>query len=326
MTNDFNLKEQIDKNTPPLLVETNHCIHEKSITQQHKQITLDKINLDFYHTTRNSDTKTYVNIEKPYIQMHFELSSGQTQYIPRLKKGLSIETTQGKYSLFHLPNIDGHLYDPKGKDLKSLEIQLSKDWIIQHAADSSKVIYSFLKNITTNTPALLGNQSYEISPAMQRIIHDLYHCPFEGTTKKLVVEGSIMTLLGLILQQTTQDTNKKEAIALSKYDKTNIYNIKEELTNNYQHHYTIEELALIANMNRTKLQTGFRQLFNCTVHDYIIQTRMNKAYHLLAHTNIYDMNIAEVAKHIGYSHYNHFSNAFKKHFGITPSTLLKKNN
>lgn len=322
--NDLILQEHIDKNKTPIIVESNQCIQKSGLIQQHKQLIIENLDLNFYQTNRSKDTKTYVQIEKPYIQMHFELSSGQTHYIPRQKNGISIETTQGRYSLFHLPNIDGHLYDPKGQDLKSLEIQFSKEWMIKNATDTSRVIYRFLNDLITNTPSLLGNQTYVITPAMLRIIHDIYHCTYKGNIKKIFIEGSVMTLLGHILQEAIPTTNKVKPTALSNREREAILFIKDKLTIEYQSTQSIEELALQAGMNRTKLQAGFKSLFQCTVHEYTIQTRMNKAYEILSNSSIYGMNIAEVAKHIGYSHYNHFSNAFKKQFGITPSALTKK--
>ncbi|WP_082461468.1 helix-turn-helix domain-containing protein [Pedobacter sp. PACM 27299] len=38
----------------------------------------------------------------------------------------------------------------------------------------------------------------------------------------------------------------------------------------------------------------------------------------------YYWNISEIAYRVGYQHSNHFSAAFKKKFGVSPGTLLKK--
>ncbi|MFJ7729624.1 response regulator [Neobacillus sp. NPDC097160] len=49
---------------------------------------------------------------------------------------------------------------------------------------------------------------------------------------------------------------------------------------------------------------------------YLIDLRMKKAKELLGHTKI---KTYEVAFHVGYSDYPHFSKTFKKTFGLTPS-------
>ncbi len=82
---------------------------------------------------------------------------------------------------------------------------------------------------------------------------------------------------------------------------------------------TITELARRIGTNETSLKQGFRKELNTTIHQYITQQRMTKAAELLS-AEIY--TISHIAHEVGYSNHGHFSAAFKKEFGCTPSKYL----
>ncbi|EKF9123664.1 helix-turn-helix transcriptional regulator [Vibrio cholerae] len=82
---------------------------------------------------------------------------------------------------------------------------------------------------------------------------------------------------------------------------------------------TITELARRVGTNETSLKQGFRKELNTTIHQYITQQRMARAAELLNGENY---TISHIAHEVGYSNHGHFSAAFKKEFGCTPSTFL----
>ena len=79
---------------------------------------------------------------------------------------------------------------------------------------------------------------------------------------------------------------------------------------------TLFELARRVGLNDFKLKRGFREAFGTTVFEYIRKLRMDKARELLEQGRL---TVTEVALATGYSHFGHFSSAFKKSFGILPS-------
>ncbi|MEH2012800.1 helix-turn-helix transcriptional regulator [Nostoc sp.] len=71
----------------------------------------------------------------------------------------------------------------------------------------------------------------------------------------------------------------------------------------------------LVSLSDRKLQRGFRELFGTTVFGYLHHHRMEQAQILLRYR---DMQVSEVAHAVGYSHLGHFTEAFKRKFGITP--------
>lgn len=82
----------------------------------------------------------------------------------------------------------------------------------------------------------------------------------------------------------------------------------------------IRDLARHVGINESKLMTGFKQLYNQTLHDHLRSLRLNKAKSLLATT---DLPITQIALEVGYDFSSNFAIAFKRHFGVTPSSIRK---
>lgn len=66
-------------------------------------------------------------------------------------------------------------------------------------------------------------------------------------------------------------------------------------------------------MGRTKFKTLFKQVYNCTITEYISQRRLSHAETLLTKTNF---TIEQIASTIGYSNAGRFTNIFRKNTGL----------
>jgi transcriptional regulator GlxA family with amidase domain len=83
----------------------------------------------------------------------------------------------------------------------------------------------------------------------------------------------------------------------------------------YEQH-TIPGLCSHFNVNREKLQLGFHELVNSTVHAYIIQQRIQRAAERLLQS---DDSIKRVALDSGYKKQRSFNKTFKSIFKLTPA-------
>lgn len=83
---------------------------------------------------------------------------------------------------------------------------------------------------------------------------------------------------------------------------------------------SLQQLCRKFGLNEFKLKKGFKQLFGNTVFGYVQEMKMKTARRCLAEKK---MNVNEVADYLGYSTPNHFSAAFKKMYGHTPSRLME---
>ncbi len=82
----------------------------------------------------------------------------------------------------------------------------------------------------------------------------------------------------------------------------------------------IFELAKRANYSYPHLYRLTRKYYGKTPHELILKMKMDTAYQKLVFT---DDPISVIAAAIGFDSFAHFSNAFKKHFGKSPSSARR---
>lgn len=153
-----------------------------------------------------------------------------------------------------------------------------------------------------------------INLALSRAIHDILYNPLEGNLKSLFVEGKILEVVALQLNEFKPD----EASTPRFRDEEIFFEIRKYLDEHFKEEMSLRSLSRMFGVNEFKLKKGFKTLFRSTVFDYIHELKMMHARTLLLDEK---MLVNEVAGTIGYKNANHFSTAFKRKFGINPTAL-----
>jgi AraC-like DNA-binding protein len=89
----------------------------------------------------------------------------------------------------------------------------------------------------------------------------------------------------------------------------------------YSDKITVKKMAVLTDLQSNYFNTLFKQKIGLSMHQYLIQTRIKKAYRLLMGREYKPAEIAEIC---GYSDIYHFYKQFKAVMGITPSQCLSK--
>jgi AraC-like DNA-binding protein len=151
---------------------------------------------------------------------------------------------------------------------------------------------------------------------MYEIINGIINCQRKGVFKKIYLEAKIMELLLLQLEQFQEDDGV--AVSLKKADIDKIYAVREYLLQNMEANNTLVSLAHSVGTNEFTLKNGFKELFGTTVFGFWHDAKMEHAKKLILHE---EKTIGEVSDLVGYKNQRHFSDAFKRKFGIPPSKL-----
>jgi len=305
------------------LIETVDIKQDKDMYLERRRIHLDGVYINVYKRSQAHEREIWVRSDAPYLQMHFEISGGSAYYFHQNKK-FAVPISEGEFSFFYVPELNGRLVDPPCKDAVTVEIEISEKWIRQHIGTSPSPAMDFVDDIASGRPALLGGRSHLISPQIFRAVQDLLECPYAGNIKRLYLEAKLMELLAHQLFQVQGTGKGRQQQRYSKADIEQLHFVREKIISDLTKHHSIDELSYLSHMNRTKLQAGFKELFGVTIHDFIVEQRMNLAYKLLTESYAHYWNISEIAGKVGYQRSNHFSAAFKKRFGLSPSSFLKK--
>ena len=176
-----------------------------------------------------------------------------------------------------------------------------------------------LKSKIEKKQRILGDRVVGITAAQQQALRNIFNCPLEGKLGYLMIETSIVQLI-LFQLHALFHTNQAAlaAAAPSKRDHALMDEIKHYLSESFLDDHSIANLSKRFGVNTNKLMTLFKSIFNQSIFEYIGTLRMEYARQLILDQ---DMLVTEAARTIGYKNPNHFSAAFKKHFGINPSKL-----
>ncbi|MEG0692651.1 MAG: AraC family transcriptional regulator [Oscillospiraceae bacterium] len=94
----------------------------------------------------------------------------------------------------------------------------------------------------------------------------------------------------------------------------------EYINDNYSYDINVKSLATHIGIDRTYLYRIFVENIELSPEQYLLKTRMTKAANLLKTT---EYSVLQVALSTGYKDLSHFSNIFKKFFGVSPSNYRK---
>lgn len=83
---------------------------------------------------------------------------------------------------------------------------------------------------------------------------------------------------------------------------------------------TIDSLSRMFLINKTTLKESFKRVYGTSLASHINLHRMEKAASML---NDKDKSLSEISRAVGFTSQSRFSEAFRKHFGISPKDYRK---
>ncbi len=178
---------------------------------------------------------------------------------------------------------------------------------------------------TSHIPVILLTAKTEIQQqiAGMKSLADAYVTkPFNVQFLKETIQ-SIVSNRSILREHYTSEIN---ADAMSqnpkKLDRKFINEFSSIVEANYSNEdFSIEDLCKQMNISRVQLYRKVKALLDCSVNDYILNVRLQKAKYLL---NSAGLTIAEIAYQVGFASPAYFSTVFKSKFGITPSNYKEK--
>ena len=99
-------------------------------------------------------------------------------------------------------------------------------------------------------------------------------------------------------------------------------NLEEFMNRNYKFNVSIQRFAYLTGRSLSAFKRDFSRTFNNTPNHWLVQKRLQEAHFLIGEKN---KKPSEIYLDLGFEDLSHFSFAFKKLFGLTPTDLAQQN-
>jgi len=97
-------------------------------------------------------------------------------------------------------------------------------------------------------------------------------------------------------------------------------NLEEFMNRNFRFNVTIDRFAYLTGRSLSGFKRDFEKIFNATPSHWLVQKRLEEAYYLISKK---DKRPSDIYLDLGFEDLSHFSFAFKKLFGESPSDIRR---
>ncbi|MFH1116535.1 MAG: AraC family transcriptional regulator [Pseudomonadota bacterium] len=206
-----------------------------------------------------------------------------------------------------------------GEPHRIVELQIASPKVRQLVSDYRKTGPGSVHPIFDRPKGFPRHIEQPLTPELRMIAHQVLNCPLEGPARRLFMESKTLEILAFQWHALSSPT-LPQPMRRSKGETERLEEARRILEKEFADPPSLLTLARRVGLNDFKLKRGFREVYQTTVFGYVRMLRMEKA-RILLETG--ELNVGEVAAVTGYSCFGHFSEAFRKRFGISPKDLKK---
>lgn len=279
----------------------------------HKVTLFDGFRIQDWHSRLNKNIRVKMDYSlNPVLNLQF-MQQGVSQYDTQNK---TICQKGGQNYMWSIPHaFRGGFSYQEATDYSSFEISLEDSYLEKLTNKYPDLLAGlFLQHQKGDIRILNDEEQHFTSCEMNAIISQIKNSWKMGNVAAIYTEAKVLELLSLQLRR-EEDLQMCKRCCKRKNDIDKIHEARHILLSNLNSPPSILELSREVGINDYKLKCGFREVFNQTVYGCLFEYKMELARKLLLDT---DKTVIEVAYECGYDYVSHFSNAFKRKYGIGP--------
>ncbi len=298
----------------------------KVIPSNYKNI--DKSSIEFFNEKGKFSLLFLENVTDNTVHNKYTLDGNYIQLYFSLQEKVKIAFNMEHCAIRLSPEDSGLIYfkddamnvlfeiPAKGKTLGLLIPVPYFHSLFAHEGDS---FFSF-NNSKGGRPIL---EEKVVAPSLKIILNQIVAKKLHGSLQDLYIKGKIYELLSLYFNISEEIESDQCPFMANEETVTQIKKAKDIIIENMAQPPSLEELSKKVGLNIKKLKLGFKEFYGAPVFTFLLNYKLDYSKKLLEENQL---NVSEVALHVGYSNSSHFIAAFKKKFGTTPKQFTKQNN
>lgn len=261
---------------------------------------------DGYYTRRSTGSA------KDVVRLHFGLKGNYSFYYQQLDR--TFDLIGGHHNIMYSKDFNMEVSN-HSLELETFGVQFPRELFIQFTQNASDELRRFSEAVLEGRNVLFSDEWGAIDTQIEQVIRQIVHCKYGGDLQKLFLLSKSIELLVLSADACSREQG---AFIKSKTDKEKIIAARDLINDRIQDPPNLSEVARQVGLNEYKLKRGFKETFHTTVFGYLAEQRLQLADQFLRDT---EKTAAEISIELGYATPQHFNNAFKKKFGITPNSV-----
>jgi AraC-like DNA-binding protein len=259
----------------------------------------------------------YSVADAPVMELHFTLHNDAWYNLQGLGE---VRFPERHFNMTYVPYIKNKVLLKESSHYTMLDIQFTPAYL-ERFAQNYPMLADLLTREKRGAAGMLTPTHTAMTTRMDDIVLDMLRSEFKGDMKTIFLQNRVEDLLIHVLQRLGSDKKVMDNIQLSPQDMEKIRHARDYILFNIDKPGSLEDIARVIGMNEFKLKKGFKQLYNTTLFDFLLDVRIDKARLLLMETN---MSLYEVAIATGYKSVPAFTTAFRKKTGYSPRSLKKR--
>jgi AraC-like DNA-binding protein len=191
--------------------------------------------------------------------------------------------------------------------------EASDEWIEGNVVAADSPISSECKIVTG---------TFYLGPEIARLTASILECPIPGRVGAFYRTAKFRELFCTAIHHyLTGELVPMTSDNLSVEDARRLIAVKRMISTRFSEKLTLMSIGRACGLNRTKLASGFRELFKCTIAETLSKERLKWA---ALELRLGKMSVAQIAYASGYLSHASFTRAFSKHYGIAPKQWRKR--
>jgi AraC family transcriptional regulator len=213
-------------------------------------------------------------------------------------------------------------YSNKDEPLKVLSLFFKKEFAASVCWDATNKTTTLLDDPFTNGENIpeFFQSLHELSPALQYRLSVLTNSLDTSGYDAMMADEQLVLILHHLMETLVADTRQlKNVQALKPATQKEVYKrlciAKDMLQSSYMDDLDLQAIGNGACLSVPQLVRQFKAVFHTTPHQYLMQTRLQRAAEKLQQTN---MPIHEIGWQCGFQNDSAFCRAFKLAYGVQP--------
>jgi AraC-like DNA-binding protein len=236
--------------------------------------------------------------------------------------GTEVRTGTGRHDVLYTPD-RAYVHVLRRNSIHDIvEVYLTQEYFSVLTERYPELLEAYLSHLYRHEPFRLAESGLRILPQMRSAIYQILNNHEYGPLDRVIIDANVTELLALQLRQFDQ----REAVTVRSEDLSRnaveqMVEARDRVLASMGDPPTLAELARQVGTNEFSLKRNFKSVFGTTVYGLLLDHKLEHARVLILDT---DRPLAEIAREVGYTHPSHFSTAFKKKYGDSPSSLRRK--